>query len=355
MDKDRYIRQTSLSGFGTRSQERLGASRVLIVGLGGLGIPAAQYLNAMGVGTIGLAEQDRIELHNLQRQVLYTESDLGRPKLEVAAEFLKGQNSTSSLILHDTYLNRHNALEIMATYDVILDATDNFPTRYLINDASVILGKPFVYGALHGFEGQVSVFNWKGGPTYRCLFPKMPTATEVPDCNVNGVLGVLPGIVGNLQALETIKLLTGIGQPLSGQLLIYDGLEQTIRKMRFSRHPERSVVRELLDNYEGVGCGTAENMLMEDFTQLLQRNPGIQVLDVRTIKEYKLDHISGAINIPLNELPSRLAELNRNAALYIVCATGIRSKKAQNWLIGQGWESPVLNIAGGMQRFRETC
>ncbi|MBT8237542.1 MAG: HesA/MoeB/ThiF family protein, partial [Croceitalea sp.] len=183
---NRYKRQTSLVSFGDEGQAKLADSQVLVVGLGGLGLPVVQYLNAMGVGTIGLVDHDTIELHNLQRQILYTEADLGRPKLEVAIERLQAQNSNTKIIGHDTFLNSQNALEIIKNYEVVVDATDNFATRYLINDACILLNKPFVYGALHDFEGQVSVFNYQNGPSYRCLFPKMPGPNEIPNCDVNG-------------------------------------------------------------------------------------------------------------------------------------------------------------------------
>ena len=208
MKAPRFIRQTSLVQFGAEGQAKLADARVLLVGLGGLGVPVAQYLNAMGIGTLGLVEQDIVEMHNLQRQVLYSENDLGQPKLKVALEKLALQNSNTKLNGHPCFLTKDNALDILANYDVVVDATDNFETRYLINDACLLQNKPFVYGALHGFEGQVSVFNYNNGPTYRCLFPNMPKADEIPDCNTNGVLGVLPSIIGSLQALEVVKLIT---------------------------------------------------------------------------------------------------------------------------------------------------
>ena len=229
----RYLRQTSLKDFGEVGQAKLTEGRVLVVGLGGLGLPVLQYLNAMGVGTLGLMDQDVVELHNLQRQVLYTEKDLGKQKLDVAHEKLQEQNSSTILRTHDSFLTKENALTIIKDYDVIVDATDNFPTRYLINDACVILNKPFVYGALHGFEGHVSVFNYNNGPTYRCLYPNMPTSDEIPDCNENGVLGVVPGIIGTLQALEAVKILTGVGEVLSGRLLLFNGLDQHVGKNCF--------------------------------------------------------------------------------------------------------------------------
>ncbi|CAG0909668.1 unnamed protein product, partial [Cyprideis torosa] len=205
MSPERYSRQTILKDFGSEAQQKLLVAKVLVVGAGGLGVPVLTYLNAMGVGTLGIVDADTISLTNLHRQVLYDEVEIGDSKAKVASMKLKAQNPATELIIHDCFLTVENALSIVGEYDLIVDATDNFPARYLINDACTILKKPFVYGALHGFEGQVSVFNFHGGPTYRCLFPKMPSANEVPDCNEHGVLGVIPGIIGNLQALEAVK------------------------------------------------------------------------------------------------------------------------------------------------------
>src|SRR5690606_29646962 len=271
----RYIRQTGLKGFGAQRQQKLAGAKVLVVGLGGLGLPALQYLNAMGVGTLGLMDGDRIELHNLQRQIIYGEGDLGRKKLEVAHEKLRAQNSSTHFRLHDCYLNVDNALEIIREYDLVLDSTDNFPTRYLINDACVIQGKAFIYGALHGFEGHVSVFNHKQGPTYRCLYPKMPSDSEVPNCNDNGVLGIIPGIIGNLQALEAVKLLTGLGEVLSGQLLLFDGLTQSYVKIGLKVDPENLQIKELQKSYQVAGCESILSISADDFQLELEENPNL--------------------------------------------------------------------------------
>ncbi|NND79826.1 MAG: HesA/MoeB/ThiF family protein, partial [Maribacter sp.] len=237
MNLERYKRQTILKDFGPECQLKLAQSKVLVVGAGGLGIPVLTYLNAMGVGTLGIVDIDEVSISNLHRQVLYNENDIGQSKVTVAIKKLQKQNSDTNLIALKTFLIRDNALDIIKDYDLVVDASDNFPTRYLINDACVILKKPFVYGALHSFEGQVSVFNYLGGPTYRCLFPNMPSANELPDCNEHGVLGITPGIVGNLQALETVKVLTGIGEVLSGKLLLFNGLNQSFQKIKFSPIP----------------------------------------------------------------------------------------------------------------------
>ena len=210
MNQERYTRQTILKGFGPEGQQKLAEAKVLVVGAGGLGVPVLTYLNAMGVGKIGIVDNDVVSITNLHRQVLYAQSDVGQSKVMAALVKLKAQNPATNLVVYNSFLDTKNALEIVAEYDVVVDTSDNFPTRYLVNDACVILKKPFIYGALHGYEGQVSVFNYQGGPTYRCLFPKMPMENEVPNCNEHGVLGIIPGIIGNLQALETVKVITGI-------------------------------------------------------------------------------------------------------------------------------------------------
>lgn len=351
MKSDRYIRQTSLKGFGPAAQQQLGASRVLIVGLGGLGIPVAQYLNAMGVGTIGLADQDVVELHNLQRQVIYTENHLGHPKIEVVSAFLREQNSETEIREHDTFLSRNNALEIISAYDLVVDATDNFPSRYLINDACVILKKPFVHGALHGFEGQVSVFNYKGSATYRCLFPVMPGPEEIPDCNQNGVLGILPGIVGTLQALEVVKCLTGVGEVLSEKLLLYNGLDQSVRKIQYKTNPENLKIAALKDSYGVVGCKSDDAIAVAELMLLLENKKPIQLIDVRKSEEYEEFNITGSKNIPLDRLDDFLGTFNAGP-VYFICASGQRSFAALQLLKKRYPGVSAYNVAGGMRAFR---
>ncbi|MCX2679939.1 HesA/MoeB/ThiF family protein [Galbibacter sp. EGI 63066] len=350
MKTNRYIRQTILKGFGAEAQSKLKNAKVLVVGAGGLGVPVLQYLNAMGIGTLGIVENDTVDLSNLQRQVLYGEADVGLSKLEVAKMKLMDQNSETDINAHETFLNRENALEIIEEYDVVVDATDNFPTRYLINDACVILKKPFVYGALHEFEGQISVFNYKGGPTYRCLFPTMPGKDEVPDCNENGVLGIIPGIIGNLQALETVKVITGIGEVLSGQLLIFDGLQQEYRKFHLDVQEENLKRTELEESYEAISCDVGALISVADFSTLLNTKTGIQIIDVRTTEEFENFHFEGANNIPLQQLPERINEIDISKPAYLVCQSGIRSTKALQIL------KPVLDIdlfelEGGINKY----
>lgn len=350
MNSNRYIRQTSLKEFGNQSQDLLQKSRVLVVGAGGLGIPVLQYLNAMGVGTLGIVEGDKVELTNLQRQVIYGEKDIGKGKLEVVLERLASQNSETVLMGHDTFLTRDNALEILADYDVVVDATDNFPTRYLINDTCVILAKPFVYGALHGFEAQLSVFNYQEGPTYRCLFPTMPSSMEIPDCNINGVLGVIPGIVGSLQALEVVKIITGNEKVLSGQLLMYNGLDQSFLKVNFPLIPENKKIK-VLDNYYLDECESANSVSSEEFFELLERSEPIQLVDVRSKEEYEQNHLPNSINIPFEHLETRIQEIDLYRPLYIICQSGIRSRIAQQKLLRVNNTSVIYNILGGINQY----
>jgi adenylyltransferase/sulfurtransferase len=322
------------------------------VGLGGLGIPVAQYLNAMGVGTLGLADQDIVELHNLQRQVLYTENHIGRPKIEVVGAFLREQNSETEIREHDTFLSRSNALEILSAYDLIVDATDNFPSRYLINDTCIILRKPFVYGALHGFEGQVSVFNYKGGATYRCLFPEMPGPEEIPDCNKNGVLGILPGIVGTLQALEVVKCLTGVGEVLSEKLLLYNGLDQSFHKIQYQLNPENQKINVLQEDYGVVGCKSDAAISAVELMPLLEDNKAIQLIDVRNREEFAAYNIPGSRNIPLSECEALSGTINRARPVYFICATGQRSFSATQFVKQRYPGIVAYNVEGGLRAYR---
>jgi len=350
LNLNRYIRQTSLKEFGHKSQDLLLKSSVLVVGAGGLGIPVLQYLNAMGIGTLGIVEGDKVEITNLQRQVIYDEKDIGKAKLEVVLERLSSQNSGTILIGHDTFLTRDNALAILADYDVVVDATDNFPTRYLINDACVILDKPFVYGALHGFEAQLSVFNYQHGPTYRCLFPNMPSNDEIPDCNINGVLGVIPGIVGSLQALEVIKMITGNDKVLSGQLLIYNGIDQSFLKMKFTPIPENKEIK-VLDNYYFEECEITNSISSREFFDLLESKVAIQLIDVRSVEEYEQNHLVNSINIPFENLEIRIQEIDFTNPIYIICQSGNRSRIAQQMLLKVNGNTVIYNILGGINQY----
>ena len=349
MNAERYDRQTILKEFGMEAQLKLQSAKVLVVGAGGLGVPVLTYLNAMGVGVLGIVDNDVVSLSNLHRQVLYTEKDINKPKVATAVLKLKEQNSETKIISHETFLTRENALDIIADYDIVVDASDNFPTRYLVNDACVILNKPFVYGALHSFEGQVSVFNFEGGPTYRCLFPEMPKADEVPNCNENGVLGIVPGIIGNFQALEAVKILTGIGETLSGKLLLIDGLSSNFQKIRFSVNPENLKIKTLQKSYD-FNCEIPVNSIASDaFQQIIDKNE-VQLIDVRTPKEFNRNHFSFAKNIPLSELDERHDEISYDAKIYVICQSGVRSRKAVEILKGLHANANLINVEGGMNQ-----
>ena len=353
MKENRYIRQTSLKGFGETAQKKLAAASVLVVGAGGLGVPVLQYLNAMGVGKLGIVEYDIVELSNLHRQVAYTETDEKELKIEVITRILKAQNTQTQIQPFPVRLTTKNVLTIIPEFDVVVDCSDNFATRYLINDACVLLKKPFVYGALHAFEGQVSVFNYKNGPTYRCLFPEPPSQSEIPDCNTNGVLGVLPGIIGNLQALETVKVLTGTGKVTSGVLLLYDALEQQLKKIRFSGVPENKRITALQKIYEGDSC-TADDIMtinIDVFIKKFNQNPQKQIIDVRTPREFGHFSLEGAINIPLSVLPDRYYEVNREKDIYLICQSGVRSLHAVNFLRTVFKDTAIFSVAGGMDAY----
>ncbi len=352
MNLERYNRQTILKDFGFEAQKKLQGSKVLVVGAGGLGVPVLMYLNAMGVGRIGIVDNDVVSLSNLHRQVLYSEGDVGRSKVMVAIEKLEVQNTETMLTAYETFLNNENALRMISDYDVVVDASDNFPTRYLINDACVILKKPFVYGALHGFEGQLSVFNHNGGPTYRCLFPNMPKSDEVPDCNENGVLGILPGIIGNLQALETVKLLTGVGEVVSGKLLIFEALSNAFQKISFTVKPENLELHTLRPSYDFKCAADFHSVEAEAFLAIIENNRP-QLIDVRTPKEFDRNHLELAMNIPLSELDIRQSEINFNQKVYVVCQSGIRSRKAIERLLNSHSYAHFINLSGGMNQIQK--
>lgn len=354
MIQERYARQTILKGFGQEGQKKLNEAKVLVIGAGGLGVPVLTYLNAMGVGKIGIVDNDMVSITNLHRQVLYAQSDVGQSKVFAALEKLKAQNPGTDLVVYDSFLETKNALEIVAEYDVVVDTSDNFPTRYLVNDACVILKKPFVYGALHGYEGQVSVFNYQGGPTYRCLFPKMPKENEVPNCNQHGVLGIIPGIIGNLQALETVKVITGIGEVLSGKLLIFDGLDQSYQKIKFKLQPKNLQIKRLQDFYEwNDPCVIVPTVDVEELQKLIAENA--QIIDVRTSEEFENYHLPDSIHIPLKELEVNSGKINFSIPVYLLCQSGIRSETALKQLREQHPDSSLFSILGGLNQYLAAC
>ncbi|MFT5737331.1 MAG: adenylyltransferase/sulfurtransferase [Maribacter sp.] len=347
MNPKRYIRQTILKEFGPDGQRKLANAKVLVVGAGGLGVPVLTYLNAMGVGTLGIVDADVVSISNLHRQVLFTEAMVGLLKVQAAAEQLQKQNPETQINAYPTFLDVSNALEIIGNYDLVVDATDNFPTRYLINDACVILNTPFVYGALHGFEGQVSVFNYQNGPTYRCLFATMPKADAIPDCNENGVLGILPGIVGNLQALEVVKVICGLGEVLSGTLLLYDALTQRMQRMKFSQQSKNLKIDSLADSYH-LDCELPLKETGSIAIRPLLIDGRIEVVDVRTQQEFDSDHLQGAKHIPLDQLEQRSHEIDLNKPVYLICQVGIRSQKAIYILQQKFPQKEFINVTGGM-------
>jgi len=352
--KDRYIRQTTLKDFGHEGQQKLAETKVLVIGAGGLGVPVLTYLNAMGVGKIGIVDKDTVSITNLHRQVLYRQSDVGQSKVISALEKLKAQNEESELVVYNTYLTVKNALEMISGYDIVVDTSDNFPTRYLVNDACVILDKPFVYGALHGYEGQVSVFNYNEGPTYRCLFPQMPKENEVPNCNEHGVLGIIPGIIGNLQALETVKVITGIGEVLSGKLLIFDGLRQSYQKIKFKLQVENLEIKKLQDFYEwNDPCEVIPTIEADEIQKLLSTNA--QIVDVRTNEEYEKYHLPDSIHIPLDTLDANSDKIDFSLPVYLLCQSGKRSETALRQLQEKHPERSLFSILGGLNQYLAAC
>ncbi len=351
MNAERYVRQTQLAAFGEKAQQKLFNAKVLVVGAGGLGIPVLTYLNAMGVGTLGVIDDDIVSLANLQRQVAYQETDIGKSKVAVLVHTLKVQNSETTIYGYPELLRTGNALEIINLYDVVVDASDNFATRYLINDACVILNKPFVYGALHAFEGQVSVFNYKDGPTYRCLFPKMPKVDEVPNCDENGVLGIIPGIIGNLQALEVVKLITGVGEVLSGKLLLFDGLTQNYQKINFKKVVENAKITTLKNHYS-FECATSFSTIDTLTFEALLKIKALQLLDVRTAQEYENFQLKNSIHIPLSDIENEIFKLDFNKDIYVICASGIRSQQAIVILQKRHPKSNFIKVSGGIQKLK---
>lgn len=362
----RYSRHIILPEIGLKGQKKLLDSRVLIVGMGGLGCPVAQYLAAAGVGTLGLMDFDKVDESNLQRQLLYTQNDIGRPKVDVACERLRALNPDVNIRTYSVRLTSENAREILSEYDVLIDGTDNFPTRYLLNDASVILNKPFIYASIYRFEGQVMTFKKGEGPCYRCLFPEPPPPSLIPTCAEGGVLAVLPGIIGTIQATETIKLLVGTGEPLVGRLLLFDALSMSFRQVQLQPSEQCPVcgpnasIKELID-YEEF-CGIAPSVFDEAVDQLspqevnsrLQHTPDIILLDVREPFEFDLVHIPNAIHIPLSELILRFSELEpyKHREIYVYCHKGGRSLTAVSILKARGF-SCVKNIVGGIDQWAE--
>jgi adenylyltransferase/sulfurtransferase len=356
----RYSRHLTLPDVGLEGQSKLKGARVLLVGAGGLGSPAALYLAAAGVGTLGLVDFDLVDRSNLQRQILHGTSGIGMPKTDSARARLRDVNPHVAVETFAERLTSANAVRVFRGFDVIVDGSDNFPTRYLVNDACVLLGKPDVYGAVFRFDGQVSVFSAKDGPCYRCIYAEPPPPDLVPSCAEGGVLGVLPGIIGSLQALEAIKLILGFGTPLIGRLVLFDGRRMQFRELALEKDPDCPVcgqhptVTSLID-YEafcGIGdgrSGTGEGaeISARDLQRERGRKPNLLLLDVREPREAEIAHIEGARLIPLRELPRRLSELPGHAEIVTHCHHGQRSLKAREILKGAGFAN-VRSLAGGI-------
>ena len=362
----RYSRHLIMPEVGMDGQLKLKAASVLCIGAGGLGSPVALYLGAAGVGTLGIVDFDVVDFSNLHRQVIHGTPDVGRSKLQSAKDRLQALNPEVHVELHETALSSSNALELLAPYDVIIDGTDNFPTRYLVNDACVILGKPNVYGSIFRFEGQASVFGTPEGPCYRCLYPEPPPPGLVPSCAEGGVLGVLPGIIGTIQATEAIKLIIGAGDPLIGRFLLFDALRMHFRELKLRKDPECPVcgthptVRELIDYEQFCGVAPASHAAagdawaaadfdttVEELKQRIDRREDVFILDVREPQEYQICRIPGSTLIPLGDLPRHLHELDGRRDIVVHCKTGVRSARAVSLLREAGFQR-TKNLKDGI-------
>jgi molybdopterin/thiamine biosynthesis adenylyltransferase/rhodanese-related sulfurtransferase len=362
----RYARHLSIPEFGKGGQEKLKASSVLCIGAGGLGSPIAMYLAAAGVGKLGIVDPDVVDASNLQRQLLHGTKDVGRKKIESAKERLADLNPEIEVAVHDCLFKSDGAIELASPYDLVIDGTDNFPTRYLSNDVCVLLKKPNVYGSIFRFEGQASVFApHLGGPCYRCMFPTPPEPGLVPSCAEGGVLGVLPGIVGMIQAIEALKLLTGLGEPLIGRLLHFDALGLKFREFKLKRDPECPVcgdhptITELIDYDAFCGLPSANEKLsaqeneisVEDFKKYRESGAAHILLDVRESFELEIASLPDATHIPLKELPSRCHEIPSDGNVYVLCKSGGRSAQATEFLRDGGFSA--TNVAGGINAWSE--
>jgi adenylyltransferase/sulfurtransferase len=361
----RYSRHLIMPEVGMEGQLKLKQARVLCIGAGGLGSPLALYLGAAGVGTLGIVDFDVVDFTNLQRQVIHGTSDVGRKKLDSAADRLREINPNIEIRKFETRLISANALELFREFDIITDGTDNFPTRYLVNDACVLTGKPNVYGSIFRFEGQASVFATKEGPCYRCLYPEPPPPGLVPSCAEGGVLGILPGLVGVIQATETIKLILGSGEPLIGRLLLVDALSMRFRELKLRKNPDcpacgtHPAVTELIDynqfcgirGEEAGGPTSMTDISVEELKKRLDRGDDIFVLDVREPHEYQICNLGGYL-IPLNDLPKRVSELDSSREIVVHCKMGGRSAKATDFLRQSGF-TKVHNLTGGINAWAE--
>ncbi|RZP29213.1 molybdopterin-synthase adenylyltransferase MoeB [bacterium] len=363
---ERYSRHLIMPEVGMDGQLKLKAASVLCIGAGGLGSPVAMYLAAAGVGRLGLVDFDVVDYSNLQRQIIHGTPDVGRSKLESARDTLVAINPEVAIDMHETALSSSNAFDVLGDYDVVVDGTDNFPTRYLVNDACVLLRKPNVFGSIFRFEGQASVFATEQGPCYRCLYPEPPPPGLVPSCAEGGVLGILPGVVGTIQATETVKLIIGVGEPLINRFMIYDALTMKFRELKLRRDPEcpvcgdRPTVTQLIDYDQFCGITPASPVLddstsgddvtVEELKLFIDKKDGVFLLDVREPQEHQICSIPGSVLIPLGELPKRISELGGHEDVVVHCKSGARSAKAVKILSDAGFKK-VRNLSGGILRW----
>jgi molybdopterin/thiamine biosynthesis adenylyltransferase/rhodanese-related sulfurtransferase len=359
IDKElqRYNRQIKLEEIGIEGQQKLKNASILVVGSGGLGCPTLQYLTAVGIGKIGIVDHDVVEESNLQRQILFSTNDIGKPKATIAKQKLLQLNPFIEIISYECNITKENAESIISDYELVIDGSDNFPTRYLLNDACVIQNKPLVFGSIFKFEGSVSVFNYKDGPTYRCLFPNPPLPDESPSCGEVGVMGVLPGIVGALQANEAIKLVTGIGTLLSGKLLSFNTLTMEFSTFSFKALPENKTITSLQKDYEAF-CGIKSISIEKEITQKeleqIQITKGsFQFIDVRSYKEYAQFNIGG-LCIPLEELEDRLDEIPSETPTILICLSGVRSQNAFNMIKQTSHSDNLYCLKGGINAWKSS-
>ena len=351
----RYNRQMLMPEFGQAGQEKLKAAKILVVGCGGLGCPALLYLAAAGVGKLGIVDADRVDLSNLQRQILYATATIGNLKVDEAQHRISALNPLVEVQKYALKICAQNALEIIEPYDIVIDGSDNFPTRYLLNDACVLLNKPLVYGAVHRFEGQVSVFNYQNQANYRDLFPQPPPPEMAPNCAEAGVLGVLPGIIGTLQATEALKIMSGVGQVLAGKLLLFDALSMTFRSVRIQANPDAPAIRELID-YEHF-CGlnptsTIPEISAAELTEWIERGTDFQLIDVRNANEYARQNLGGTL-LPLPDIENWHARISRHRPVVVHCQSGARSVRAVQILSQQHGFTNLINLKHGLFDFND--
>ncbi|MBI3501767.1 MAG: HesA/MoeB/ThiF family protein [Bacteroidetes bacterium] len=347
---NRYSRQIILSEIGADGQEKLKRAKVLVVGAGGLGCPVLQYLVSAGIGEIGIVDDDKVDESNLQRQILYNKEEVGLQKAEVAKKKLQALNPLVNITSYILRLTSENALHIIKEYDLVIDGSDNFPTRYLVNDACVMLNKPLVFGSIFKFEGQVSVFNYKNGPTYRCLFPEPPQ--DSPNCAEIGVLGVLPGIIGTLMANEALKIILGIGEVLSGKLFVLDALSMQTQILYFEKNVANAKINSLIDyeNFCKAKSNSIREISAEELIRKIKQKEKIQIIDVREPSEYSEFNINGE-NISLHSLSNRISEIKKDIPVIIHCQRGNRSKHAIELLQKEFGFTNLLNLTGGIESF----